>query len=134
MAHFAELDENNNVIWVTVVDNNELLVDGVESEAKGIEFLQHLGPFRRWVQTSYNTVGGVNTAGGTPLRKNYAGLGFKYDETLDAFIPPAPPYPSWSLNEDTCVWEPPVPHPDDTENAYEWDEGTVSWVKFRQAP
>ena len=126
MAHFAELDENNNVIWVTVVDNAEMFVDGMESETKGIEFLQHLGQGRRWVQTSYNTLGGVNTAGGVSLRKNYAGIGFTYDNVRDAFIPPQP-FNSWSLNQDTYQWEPPTPRPNDG-NPYYWDENSLSWL------
>ena len=78
-----------------------------------------------WIQTSYNTHAGVHIHGGTPLRKNYAGIGFSYDEARDAFIPPQP-YPSWVLNEETCRWEAPVAHPDD-DNSYEWNEETTSW-------
>ena len=78
-----------------------------------------------WIQTSYNTHAGVHIHGGTPLRKNYAGIGFSYDEARDAFIPPQP-YPSWVLNEETCRWEAPVAHPDD-DNRYEWTEDTPSW-------
>ena len=78
-----------------------------------------------WVQTSYNTVGGVHLNGGTPLRKNYAGVGFTYDLTRDAFIAPQP-YPSWTLNDSTCCWEAPVTYPDDDSN-YKWNEGTTSW-------
>jgi hypothetical protein len=78
-----------------------------------------------WVQTSYNTQGGVHTLGGTPLRKNYAGIGCVYDSEIDAFYGPQP-YSSWSLNEGTCYWEPPVAKPDD-ENNYTWNESTLSW-------
>lgn len=82
----------------------------------------------QWIQTSYNTRGGVHTNGGTPLRKNYAGIGYSYDATLDAFIPPQE-YPSWTLNTETCLWEPPVPMP--TEGGpYRWDEATTSWIAF----
>jgi len=79
-----------------------------------------------WVQTSYNTHGGVHTLGGTPLRKNYAGIGMTYDTTRDAFIPPQP-YASWTLNEETCLWEPPTAMPDDGQR-YSWDEDTIAWV------
>ncbi len=93
MAHFAQLDESNNVLQVIVVNNNELLDNGIESEAKGIEFCQSLFG-GNWVQTSYNN----------NFRKNYAGIGYYYDETRDAFIPPKP-LGNWLLNEDTCRWE-----------------------------
>jgi hypothetical protein len=115
MAHFAEIDENNTVTQVIVVHNNELLVDGVESEAKGIDFCQSLFG-GNWVQTSYNA----------NIRKNYAGIGYTYDSDRDAFIPPKP-YPSWILNEDTCNWESPMPYPEDKLNYY-WNEETLSWV------
>ena len=80
-----------------------------------------------WVQTSYNTSGGTHRLGGTPLRKNYAGIGYSYDRTRDAFIPPKP-YASWLLNDDTCLWEAPSAMPDDGK-MYTWDEGTTSWVE-----
>ena len=79
-----------------------------------------------WLQTSYNTRGGVHTLGGTPLRKNYAGIGYTYDSERDAFIPPKP-YVSWLLNENTCLWDAPVAMPDDGE-LYHWNEATLSWV------
>lgn len=117
MAHFAKLDQNNVVLEVYVVHNNELLQDGVESEEKGIQFLvDWSGGYPLWKQTSYN---------GT-IRKNYAGIGYTYDATRDAFIPPQP-YLSWVLNEDTCQWNPPVPYPTDGQR-YNWDEATTSWV------
>jgi hypothetical protein len=94
MAHFAQLDESNIVTQVIVVHNNELLDNGVESEAKGVAFCQSLLG-GNWVQTSYN---------GT-IRKNFAGIGFTYDQTRDAFIPPKPEEGNWVLNEDTCIWE-----------------------------
>lgn len=93
MAHFAKLDESNIVTEVIVVHNNELLDNGVESEAKGIAFCQSLFG-GNWKQTSYNG----------NIRKNYAGVGFSYDEQRDAFIPPKPEG-DWILNEDTCLWE-----------------------------
>lgn len=116
MAHFAELDDQNVVLRVIVVHNNELLDNGVESEAKGIAFCQSLFPNTRWVQTSYNG----------NIRKNYAGIGFLYDPIRDAFIPPKP-FSSWVLNESTCQWEAPVPYPTDGQR-YIWDEATQSWV------
>ena len=79
-----------------------------------------------WIQTSYNTHGGQHRNGGTPLRKNYAGIGYSYDRTKDAFIPPKP-YPSWTLDEQTCQWISPVPFPND-EKKYFWDESTLSWT------
>ena len=79
----------------------------------------------KWIQTSYNTHGGVHKLGGTPLRKNFAGVGYTYDQTRDAFIPPKP-YPSWLLNEDTCLWECPVTYPTDGQK-YIWNEETTSW-------
>lgn len=118
MAHFARLDDNNFVVQVIVVHNNELLVDGVESEEKGIEFCQSLFPNTRWKQTSYNH----------SFRKNYAGVGYLYAADKDAFIPPKP-YPSWTLNADTCRWEPPVPRPD-TVGMYGWDETNQLWVQM----
>ena len=117
MAHFAKLDENNVVIEVLAVHNNELLQDGVESEAKGIQFLvDWSGGYTNWKQTSYNR----------NIRKNYAGIGYTYDATRDAFIP-SKPFPSWTLNETTCLWDAPTPMPTDGER-YQWDEATTSWV------
>lgn len=80
-----------------------------------------------WIQTSYNTSGGVHSQGDTPLRKNYAGVGYTYDRTRDAFIPPKP-FASWTLNEETCLWNPPTPYPDD-EKIYIWNEETTSWLE-----
>lgn len=114
MAHFAELDKNNDVIRVIVVNNNELLVNGVEQEEKGIAFCKNLLG-GNWVQTSYNA----------SFRKNYAGFGYNYDKERDVFIPPKP-YTSWLLNEETYIWEPPTPCPDDN-NLYEWNEETKAW-------
>jgi hypothetical protein len=81
-----------------------------------------------WIQTSYNTNGGVNANNSTPLRKNYAGVGYTYDRIRDAFIPPQP-YASWTLNDDTCLWNCPVSYPDDGKS-YTWDESTISWVEI----
>ena len=127
MAHFAKLGLGNKVLAVQVVHNNELLVDGVENEQAGIDFLNNLQKTNDlWVQTSYNTYGGVHQLGETPFRKNYAGKGYKYDQTRDAFIPPKPSYSSWILNEGTCQWEAPVAKPDDGKK-YNWNELTISW-------
>lgn len=116
MAHFAQLDDANVVTQVIVVHNNELLENGVESEAKGAAFCQSLFG-GEWKQTSYNA----------NIRKNYAGIGYTYDAVRDAFIPPQP-YPSWTLNEGTCNWQAPVPMPTDNK-PYRWDEATLSWVE-----
>ena len=115
MAHFAELDNQNTVLRVIVVHNNELLDNGVESEAKGIAFCRSLFS-GNWKQTSYNG----------NMRKNYAGVGFTYDSQRDAFIPPQP-FPSWILDEATCQWGPSVPYPIDGKQ-YLWNEETQSWV------
>jgi len=120
MAHFAKLNENNIVLEVHVVHNNELLDEnGQESEQKGIDFLTSWsGGYTNWKQTSYNG----------NFRKNYAGIGYTYDSVRDAFIPPKP-FNSWTLNENTCLWESPVMYPTDG-NAYSWNESTLSWDKI----
>ena len=103
MAHFAKLGAGNIVLTVTVVSN-----DVATTEQAGVDFLNNLYNTRDvWKQTSYNTKGGEHKLGGTPFRKNYAGVGYTYDQTKDAFIPPKP-YPSWILNEETCLWEAPL--------------------------
>jgi hypothetical protein len=118
MAHFAEVDENNIVLRVLVVDDL--------NESDGQNFLANtLGLGGTWLKTSYNTAAGVHANGGTPFRKNYAGIGYTYDEALDAFIAPKP-YPSWVLNEETCVYEAPVAMPTDGAR-YTWNEETTSW-------
>ena len=126
MASFAKIGLNNKVIEVLSVHNNELLdANGVEQEAIGIDFLTKLTGYPVWKQTSYNTHGGAHSSGGTPLRKNHAGIGMIYDEDRDAFILKKP-YASWILNEDTCLWEAPVAYPDDGEK-YTWNEETTTW-------
>ena len=126
MASFAKIGLNNKVIAVHSVHNNELLdANGVEQEVLGVEFLTNLHGWSIWVQTSYNTYAGVHSKGGTPLRKNNAGIGYTYDEDRDAFIPKKP-FNSWILNETTCQWEAPVALPD-TENRYNWNEETTTW-------
>jgi len=118
MAHFAQLNEENLVTQVIVVANEDTAdQDGVENEAIGVAFCNNLLG-GRWVQTSYNA----------NIRKNYAGIGYKYDATLDAFIPPQP-FASWTLNEETAQWEAPTPYPDDGKR-YTWDEETTSWVEI----
>jgi hypothetical protein len=118
MAHFAKLDKDNVVTEVHVVNNIEMLAaDGSESEVMGVAFLiRWSGGYSNWKQTSYNG----------KIRKNYAGIGYVYDATRDAFIPPQP-YPSWVLNETTCLWDAPTPMPTDGQR-YVWDEPTTSWV------
>lgn len=122
MAHFAELDSNNIVIRVVVVNNEVLLkADNTESELKGKQFLNKLLAPSTWKQTSYNG----------NLRKNFASVGYSYDSTRDAFIPPKP-YDSWTLNEDTCLWEAPVEYPITTDEeglaeVYSWNEENQEW-------
>ena len=126
MASFAKIGLNNKVIEVHSLHNNELKdSNGVEQEVNGIDFLTKLTGWSIWKQTSYNTHGGVHTLGGTPLRKNHAGIGYTYDEDKDAFIPKQP-FNSWTLNEDTCLWEAPSVRPDD-DKFYDWNESTKSW-------
>jgi hypothetical protein len=117
LAHFAKLDENNIVTFVTVGRQED---DGREAE-----LCARTGDVYK--QTSYNTHGGVHALGGTPLRKNYAGIGYTYDAGRDAFIPPKP-FASWLLNETTCLWDAPVAYPNDGKR-YSWDEATTSWVE-----
>ena len=126
MASFAKIGLNNKVIAVHSVVN-EVLHDsnGIEREDIGVDFLTKLHGWAIWKQTSYNTYGGVHSSGGTPLRKNFAGIGYTYDEDRDAFIPKKP-FNSWVLNEQTCLWEAPVAMPNDG-NKYNWNELTLSW-------
>jgi hypothetical protein len=113
MAHFAKVVDG--VVTQVIVAEQEFFQTFVDSSPG------------EWIQTSYNTHGGEHKLGGTPLRKNYAGIGFTYDREKDAFIPPKP-FASWLLNEDTCLWGAPVAMPDDGK-IYEWDETTVNWVE-----
>lgn len=112
MSHFAKVE--NGIVTQVIVIEQDVLDTGA------------FGDPTSWVQTSYNTYGGIHRLGGTPLRKNYAGIGYTYDSVRDAFIPPQP-FASWSLDEETCLWTPPIPYPDDG-NRYTWDDSTVSWV------
>jgi hypothetical protein len=123
MAHFAKIGLNSKVIDVVTVHNNELSdANGVEQEVNGIDFLTKLTGWSIWKQTSYNG----------NIRKNFAGIGYTYDEDRDAFIPPKP-YNSWVLNEETCLWEAPVSKPELTQeqinnnNYYVWNETTQTW-------
>jgi hypothetical protein len=113
MAHFAKVVDG--VVTQVIVAEPEFFQTFVDSSPG------------EWVQTSYNTRGGQHTLGGTPLRKNYAGIGFTYDRVRDAFIPPKP-FTSWTLNEDTCLWEAPVDMPQDGKT-YSWDEASANWVE-----
>ena len=128
MAHFAKLGVGNIIKKVEVVSN-----DIATTEQAGVDFLNNLYNTRDvWKQTSYNTYGGVHLLGGTPFRKNFAGVGYTYDQTRDAFIEPKP-YPSWTLNETTCLWDPPVARPEltqeqiDNNNYYTWNETNQTW-------
>lgn len=114
MAHYAFLDNDNIVTEVIVGRDEDDIVEGIS------DWETYYGEFRgqRCVRTSYNG----------NIRKNYAGVGYTYDEGRDAFIPPQP-YPSWLLNEDTCLWDAPIPYPDDGQ-FYVWDEDTTSWVQI----
>ena len=123
MSHFAKVEDG--IVTNVLVVEQEFIDTGA------------LGDANQWVQTSYNTRGGKHydpetheEDSGTPLRKNYAGIGDIYDSVKDAFYSPQP-YPSWTLNEDTCLWEPPVAIPADAshEKLYEWDEDTTAWVE-----
>ena len=114
MSHFAKINSDNIVESVIVAEQ-----DFIDSGAVGLA--------SEWVQTSYNTHGGVHSDGGTPLRKNYAEAGDTFDTTRDAFYAPQP-YPSWILVEDTCQWNPPTVYPDD-DKMYTWDEDTTAWVE-----
>ncbi len=125
MAHFAEIDILKRVLRVVVLEDKDTQDDkGNEMEYIGAKYL-HKGFGGTWIKTSYNTIKGEHTLGGTPLRKNYAAVGYTYDETRDAFIRPQP-FPSWTLNESTCQWDSPTPYPDDGKT-YEWNESEQRW-------
>ena len=111
MSHFAKVKDG--IVTKVIVAEQEFINNLVEEEPG------------EWIQTSYNTRGGVHLLGGTPLRKNYAGVGFTYDVDKDAFIPPKP-FNSWTLNEDTCLWEAPVAYPTDGQD-YTWNETNQIW-------
>ena len=112
MSHFAKVE--NGIVTQVIVAEQDVIDSGMFGTG--------------WVQTSYNTSGGVHKNGGTPLRKNYAGIGFTYDSVRDAFIPPQP-FASWTLNETTCLWDAPTPMPVEEGKFFTWDEATTSWVE-----
>jgi len=114
MAHFAKVV-------------NGLVTQVIVAEPEFFNTFSDTSP-GKWIQTSYNTHGGVHSNGGTPLRKNYAGIGYTYDSQRDAFIPPKP-YPSWTLVEETCNWTAPVLYPSDGKQ-YGWDEATTNWIEI----
>ena len=113
MSHFAQIDSNNLVTQVIVVEQ-EVINTGL------------FGPPSSWIQTSYNTQGGGHLLGGTPMRKNYAGIGYSYDSVRDAFIPPKP-YPSWVLNNASCLWQAPTPMPVEAGKIFVWNEEILAW-------
>jgi hypothetical protein len=126
MASFAKIGLNGRVIAVVSVVNDVIKdSSGIEREELGIQFLNELYGWPIWKQTSYNTNGGIHNNGGTPFRKNHAGIGMTYDEDRDAFIPKKP-YNSWVLNEQTCLWESPVAYPTDGQR-YNWNENLANW-------
>lgn len=116
MAHFAKVVDGT--VTQVIVAEKEFFTSFVDTSPG------------EWIQTSYNTLGGVHLNGGTPLRKNYAGIGYTYDKVRDAFIPPKP-FPSWMLNEDSCLWEAPIAMPQDGK-VYRWDEQTTAWIEVTQ--
>lgn len=119
MAHYAILNEDNLVIDVIVGRDEDDLIEGITNWED----------YYQAKRTSYNTKGGVHLLGGEPFRKNYAGIGFTYDAQRDAFIPPKP-YDSWVLNEDSCLWQPPIPMPTNEILKYKWDEESSSWLEL----
>tara|TARA_B000000460_G_C21483992_1_gene378362 strand:+ start:175 stop:546 length:372 start_codon:yes stop_codon:yes gene_type:complete len=123
MSYYARIDDDGIVVQVIAIEK-DMLDTG------------NWGDPNNWIQTSYNTRGGVHYApnsnepdGGVALRKNYAGVGYIYDKVKDAFMEPQP-FPSWTLDEDSCYWIPPVAHPRDGKGPYNWDEVTLNWVKI----
>ena len=139
MAHFAKIGMNGKVIAVLTLNNGDMLnADGVEDESVGQQYLERHNnwPAEKWIQTSYNTFGGTHKLGGTPLRGNYAGIGYIWDEDNNIFYPKSP-YPSWVLNTTTASWHSPIGDaPDDltdeekaADTHYVWNEGTGAWDK-----
>ena len=116
MAHFAKVTDGK--VTQVIVAEAEFFTTFVDTSPG------------EWIQTSYNTHGGVHAYGGTPLRKNYAGIGYTYDRTKDAFIPPQP-FASWILNESTCLWDSPTPYPTDNKK-YLWNESTTAWEQVSE--
>ena len=122
MAHYAFLDIDNVVTQVIVGRDEDEVVDGISDWEAYYSQLHG----QRCLRTSYNTQGGQHSRGGTPFRKNYAGIGYSYSDELDAFIPPKP-FASWLLNEETCLWEAPMPYPGEGSDIYTWNEETQTW-------
>jgi len=125
MAHFAKID-SNNIVTQVIVAEQEFIDSGA------------VGDPASWIQTSYNTYGGQHRLGGTPLRKNYAGIGYTYRSDIDAFVPPQP-FASWLLNNQTGLWDPPTPMPSDAgqgdpPKTYRWDENTTTWIDSTPVP
>lgn len=120
MAHFAKLDENNVVVAVYAGRD--------EDDGRELDLSLRTGDVYK--QTSYNTIGGIHILGGAPFRKNFAGIGYVYDSERDAFIPPKL-FNSWTLNEESCMWEAPVPKPEDGK-FYSWDEESLSWTEMTE--
>ncbi len=114
MAHYAKIQDT--FVTQVIVAEPEFFITFVDTSPG------------EWLQTSYNTHGGIHLNGDTPLRKNYAGIGFTYDRVRDAFIPPKP-FNSWLLDDDSCLWNPPVAQPTD-DKQYTWDEPTLSWIEY----
>ena len=123
MAHFAQIDENNMVVQVLVVPD--------EVENRGEDYLANeLGMGGKWLQTSYNTLANQHKTGGTPLRKNFAAIGYTYDKAFDAFIPPKPSA-NWKLNYETYQWVPPIPEPEFIDGfMWKWSEPNQEWIKI----
>jgi hypothetical protein len=113
MSHFAKVE--SGIVTQVIVAEQEFINSGA------------VGDPASWIQTSYNTYGGQHRLGGTPLRKNYAGIGCTYDAVRDAFYAPQP-FPSWTLNEETCLWVAPTPRPEDGK-IYNWNEESLSWIE-----
>jgi hypothetical protein len=136
MGYFVILDENNFVIKVDTINNSVFTMNNIENVDKANDFLNNLFNTNNvYLQTSYNTRGGVHYTNGTPsldqskaFRKNYAGIGYYYDEVRDAFIPPKP-FPSWILNDDSCLWQSPIPYPNDGK-MYTWNEDIGNWEEI----
>jgi hypothetical protein len=136
MASFVKLNIDNYVIQGVVIVNEIFTHNNIEIEQIGIDFINNLFNTNDvYLQTSYNTRGGVHYTNGTPsqdqskaFRKNYAGIGYYYDIIRDAFIPPKP-FPSWTLNEDSCLWQSPIPYPNDGK-IYTWNEETGNWEEI----
>ena len=114
MAHFAYVNAKG-IVEQVIVAEQDVIDSGL------------FGNSNSWIKTSYNTIGGIHKLGGTPLRKNFAGIGYTYDATRDAFIPPKP-FKSWLLNENTCLWDAPIPYPNDG-NMYIWNEEQLNWIE-----